>query len=723
VAKKKRELPIAAATSVADPDRNWADDPDSKAYKDAAELYDVVEKAFQNKEEQADKIEEYWAIYNAEPDDNQMYAGNTQGYIPAVRDAINARTKRCLRQLFPSNGKHVDGLGADGKIPYPQLALIEHYIRKTNLKNIVRTDLIAGDVTGQWNLMLDWTTSARSVTNLVKKNPVVEMIDGEDATELGLSDPTDEYDDTEDQEIVEEGPEVVDFATEDIAVIPPTCTDLQKARAVAIRLRMSRDKVEEMVEQGVFILPENTELKQFCEPDKGRDKRPPPKRQVSGVGIKEQGTNKYALIYLVYTKLDLGGDFKQEAMVYYGTPRVPCGIIRNPLWSGKRPILSKPVDRAQGSFFGRSKIEPVKFLQWNLTDFWNMGQDSALYSLNPIWAVDPVSTPQWQTLVMGLAAVWPVDPAKVKPITQPQLWKDAVSICNEMKRQIWESMDVNEMMMGKMPQGRKNNQLMGSMQQEQSTNIVDHAMRYEEEMLNPLVEMLFEFDQQFRTDEIVIEQRGPLGTRAAFSPIPPQQWGERYTFSWQGTEFQQSMQRQQQAIAWMNVLKGIPPQQMNGRRLDVTPILEAGTEMMFGPELAPRILVDEREMYTVPADVEDEMMWNGWDVEVHPSDNDIEHLRTHMRAATQSSDPHGLFKKHMQEHAQAIIKKRQANQQPQLPPPGQPGVPGAPGGAGPGQAGAPGGPRPGAMPGMPRGGQNPPGAIHPDAMAGMPGRG
>ena len=59
----------------------------------------------------------------------------------------------------------------------------------------------------------------------------------------------------------------------------------------------------------------------------------------------------------------------------------------------------------------------------------------------------------------------------MKVIEMQQLWKDAVAICDTMKRQIWESLDVNETMMGRMPQGRKNNQLMGAMQQEQMTNI------------------------------------------------------------------------------------------------------------------------------------------------------------------------------------------------------------------------------------------------------------
>jgi hypothetical protein len=119
-------------------------------------------------------------------------------------------------------------------VPYTQLSLLEHYIRKTELKSIVRSDLIAGDVTGQWCLMIDWMKSERRVTKLVRRNPIIEQIDGEDVSELGIEDPlAPEEEDTETEDVVEEGPEIVDFAIEDLAVVPPTCNDLQRARPCA----------------------------------------------------------------------------------------------------------------------------------------------------------------------------------------------------------------------------------------------------------------------------------------------------------------------------------------------------------------------------------------------------------------------------------------------------------------------------------------------------------
>lgn len=624
-----------------------------------------------------------------------------------------------LKQLFPSSHKHCDAVSANNEHPYTQISLLEYYITKTHLKTIVRSDLIAGDVTGQWGLMVDWSKSTRTITNLVRRNPIVEELNGEDVSDLGLEDTSEEEEVLEDEDVIEEGPDIIDFATEDLAVVPNTCMDLQLAKAVSIRLRLSEEGVLDKVDEGVFILPEKSDIKEFCRADQRRDRYNRPKKQSNDAGIKTEGTSKYALIYCVYTKLPFDGknEPKSEGIVFYSGQNEICGIIRNPLWSGKRPIISKPVERRKGSFFGVSKIEPVKFLQWRACDLHNIGNDSALYEVQPVFAADPLNNPTWAAMVMAPGAVWPIAPGSVNKIDFGQVSEIADRKVEVYRGMIWQSLGINEMMMGAMPKGRKNNQMMQGMQQEQSTEVSDHAANYEEEMLNPLLEMLFEFDQQYRTRDLMVMTRGEIGYRAKIENIPPQQWGERYFFRWTGIETMNNMQRIQQMIGFLNVLKGVPPQQLNGRKLDATPILEAASEAIFGADLAPKVLIDERNLYTVPADVENEMLHNQFDVPVHEGDDDIKHLQEHMKAAAANGDPMGKYKAHQQAHMQQLMMKRQKQA-------GQAqaqGLPGAPGGAQPGGGPAPGAagtPKPGALPAPAGGrpGQNPPGAISPDAM-------
>ena len=689
---------------------NWASDTESDIYEKCIKMYPKIEKAYKNREEADESISEYWNIYNATPDENQVYQGNSKSYVPVVRDCINARAKRALKQNFSSKYKHVEAVGTDGETPHAQLALAEHYIRSTKLKSLCRSVLISGDVTGHWGIYVDWMRSVRNVSEMIRRNPVIRTLDGE---EMDLINPHEEEEVVEDSEIIDEGPTVTDFAVEDLAVIPPTCNDIEKAEIVALKLRMSKEQIEKMVDDGIFILGEDSELSEWMDTKKGVDKRNPAKDRSDDAGIKTEGTNSYALIYEVTARLEFEKGKKSLAYIYFAGENDCIGIIKAPQWGQKRPYITAPIERVGGSFYGISKIEAVKWMQWQLIDFWNMGQDSAMYSMLPIIMTDPEKNPNYASMVIGLAAVWTCDPNSTRFAEMPSLWKDSIQMCQAIKSQIHESLDVNDLMMGKAPSGRKNAQAVGAQMQEASVPILDHAERFEEEILTPLIERFVEYDTQFREEDITVMSMGEIGMRAAMQVIPPQQWGNRYQFQWVGTEYVMNMQRMQQQISTMNVLRGIPPQQLNGKKLDITPILSSLVSTVFGEEMGQRILIDERDQHTVPADIENELMANGITVMIHQADNDVEHIQSHQMNAQKTGDPRGLERTHMEMHVKQLQAKRQAAmaaQQPQ-----QPGQQGMPGGAGPGVAGTP---RMGAQTVGPKAGQQPNGAIGPDQMAG-----
>lgn len=699
--KAKPDAP-APATDKEEKIENWASKPDSDIYEKCADMYPTLVKAYQNREDADDSIGEYWDIFNAQPDDNQMYVGNSKCYLPVVRDAITARAKRALKQLFPSKYKHVEAVGSDNQNPQPQLAMLEHYIRTTKLRSTVRSVLIAGDVTGQWNLYIDWQKTSRNVTNMIKRNPIIETVDG---AELEITDPTEKRDEIEETEVVTQGPDIVDFATEDFVVVPPTCTDLEKADISCLKLRMSKDQIKGLIKDGLFVLKDDSDLSHWVSDRKGTERQVPDKDRTADAGIKTEGTFKYALIYWAQAYLSFEKGKKSLADIYFAGENEVIGIVRAPQWGQRRSIISASVERTAGSFNGISKIEAVKRLQWNLNDFWNMGQDSAMYSLLPVVMTDPEKNPNYAMMVFGLAAVWPVDPKSTQFQSFPALWKDAAGMCENIKSQIHESMDVNPMMMGAMPKGRKNSAAMGAQQQEQSVAIIDHAERFEDEIMNPLMERIFEYDAQFRDEELSVISQGDIGVKASMQTIPLQQWGERYFFQWTGTAFTLNLSRMQQQIAFMNVLRGIPPQQLNGRKLDITPILESMCENVFGAELAGKVLIDDRNKYSVPPEIEDEMMINGIMVEVHEGDEDAQHVQAHQVSGQKTGDPTGLIRTHIQGHMKQMQGKRQQAMGAMQPQQGQPGIPG---GAGPGVAGTP---RPGAQPAPQRPMQQPPGSL------------
>ena len=139
------------------------------------ELYPIVEQGFNDKKKFNETADEAWDIYHCELNENQTYIGNSQVYVPIVRDAISARETRFVNMLFPQTGRYADVVGHDGKIPFDLIDLLDDYVRKAELREkIIPAMVRTGDITGNYVLMPEWIERTRNVTTK-KKVPELEM--------------------------------------------------------------------------------------------------------------------------------------------------------------------------------------------------------------------------------------------------------------------------------------------------------------------------------------------------------------------------------------------------------------------------------------------------------------------------------------------------------------------------------------------------------------------
>jgi hypothetical protein len=650
----------------------------------AEKLYEEVFEQFnQMKQDQTENIDNFWDIYNCKLNDNQVYSGDSQVYVPVVHDCIEARVKRHVAMLFPSVGKYIDVVSEHGDIPNETIAILNRHVDYADLRKLVPSIARRGDVEGQWTVELGWSRAVTKQQRKVEKHESVE-----------------EFADIEESEIVDEGPTVSIIGAQDLAVIPATCSDISEAEIVAVRKHLSKRAVEGKVSDGWFDKDEVERMNKGSENYKD-------KKRAADAGVKLSGGTKYAQIYAVWTKLKVKGE-KTPCLIYFGGPDVILGIFKNPYWCGRPPILSEPVDILPGSFFGKSKIAPVEQIQYQINDMANMGMDSAQYGVLPIVMTDPLKNPRVGSMILSAGAIWETSPNDTQFGSFPPLWKDAMTMVTGLKQQIMESMDVNDAMLGKAPQGRKNAQAIAQQQGEAMATISDVVKRFEG-MLSNILEWFYELDLQFREDDLLVKTEGEVGIQAVMQRIPPQEIHSRYLFKWMGTEQIMGAQRVQQMIGFMNVARGIPPQQLNGRTFDFGPMLDYATNVIFGPNLAPKTLIDERHKTSIPPDMENEFLFNNITVIVSPNDNDQEHLQIHTEYMKHTGDLNGLGQIHIRHHMAQMQAKLQANQPK---PQGQPGIPGPPN-----QPGVAGTPRPGAMPMQGRPIQQPPGAIHADVMA------
>lgn len=660
-------------------------------------LYTIVDKGYEDKKDQNSIIDEAWDIYNCVINENQTYNGTSQVYVPLIHDAVAARATRFINTLFPSTDRYADVIGEDGSVPHEIIGLLDYYCRSTSLRETVMPAVIRqGDIAGNYDLYIEWTEQERCITS---KKQVPEMVTDLDTPVEGSP----EYDDIEYEEVTDEGPSVMVLDPRDLLILPATTDDVEKAEIVSVLLRFSESKIKHYIAEGIFnkdagetLIENMSSYRRNQQPDTQR-------KSAASAGVKlDSKGNKQALIYQVWTRLKIKGKRRMMVTHFAGQDMI-LGCKRNPYWNDRVPVIHQPVESIAGSVWGRSQVDPIKQMNYAANDAVNMGLDSAQYALLPIVLTDPEKNPRVGSMVLAMAAIWETSPNDTKFATMPAIWKDAFSLVNACKDQIMQSLSVNQAMMPNGAAGKKPTQAQVAQEQQVALASISDAVGVVVKPLNKLLEWFYDLDYQYRTKSITVKKFGQYGLQADMDQVKPQQVRQRFHFRWYGMEATKSAQQVQQMISWSNVLTKIPPQALNGRKLDLVPMLEFITEVTCGPRIAPRTLVDQRHQLSMPIESENELLEMGFPVQVQPMDDDMAHIQGHMlkfkETIQKGQDTTGHIRLHIMEHMKAAKEKAAAMQ-------------GAPG-----QPNTPGGPRPGAQAQPPTGGQQPAGAVAPDNMA------
>lgn len=670
------------------------------------ELYPLVEQGFADKQAMNSTIEEGWDCYNCKINENQTYVGNSQVYVPIIRDAMTARETRFVNMLFPQTRRYADVVGHDGKVPYDMIALLDDYVGKAELREKVAPALIrTGDISGNYALHVEWIEHTRHITSKTKV-PEIE-------TELGTPvEGSPEYDDIEHDEVKECHPGVQVIDPRNLVVLPATANGIKDADVVGVILHFSKSKIKKYIKKKIFTEKAGKELLRNMSsnisaplPDTGKQAA-----LAAGVKLDSKG-NKTARIFKVWSQMKVRGE-RRLMETYFGGEKLPLSCKRIPYWCDRIPIILQPLEPNPDSVWGPSQVAPVTSLQYQANDVVNEGFDSAQYALLPIVMTDPEKNPRAGSMVLAMASVWMCDPNSTKFAEFPPLWKDAFAIVGSCKEQIFQSLGVNPAMMPHGNAGKKPSQAQVAQEQQVALeSSADNVALIQEGVLSELLQWFYELDYQYRDEAVTIKKFGQFGLQATMDQVEPFQTRERYEFRWYGTEGFKAQQQVQAMISWANVLQGLPPQVLNGRKLDLGPVLEYISEVTFGPRIAPFVLIDQRHQLTMSPETENQLIHSGFPVQVHEMDNDQEHVQSHFmdfrdmlqlpRPLLEANTVARLAKGHILEHIKAMKAKSMAAQGAQ---PGQMGAPG------------PGAPRPGAAAQAPTGAQNPPGAVSPDNM-------
>lgn len=672
--------------------------------EELAELYNDVEKGFQDQRNRCDDIQDNWDLYNCKLTERQYYAGNTKIFVPFVRDAVDARVTRFANQLFPQSNRCIEVLTTEQDHPWHIQALIEGYVRKAKLRTRVVPALLRnGDCEGQYSLCVSWKTNKRDVVYRTHRTPTTDGMPNEAAEPVM---------DVKEETIEDSYPDVEVLHDPDVLVSPPTAETVDDAindgGFVSVIRRWTKGKIKKLIRDGEIDKTAGEALIDAMSSEQKDPKIDVAKDLNDVAGVKAGG--KKAVVYEVWKTMKAPGfDRPQLCRIYQAGADVTLSFRKSPFWNGRCPVITAPVSKVAGAIKGVAPVMPVGDLQVFANDTINEGADTAHFSAMPIVMTDPLSNPRVDTMVLSLGAMWDCDPNKTKIVEFPDLWRSALERAEAIKIQIFQTLGVNPAMIPNQTGGalkKKNQAEIANEQQVDLLTTADAVTNIEESILTPLIRWFVELDAQFRDEEATVPVYGEFGLEAQMEQVPPLLLDTAFEYKWFGVEAARNAAQMQQQIAWVNVVKGLPPESYPDYQLDLTPLVIQGTENVFGPRLAP-LIFKKKSVISVDPTVENEMMEYGHVVMVHPADNDEMHIQAHMIAAKATGDPHGTFREHIAKHQQQMQAK--AMQQAMAVPSGQQNRPGGGGGMAKG-------PRPGAQPGMPRGGQQPAGAIHKDRM-------
>jgi len=679
------------------------------------DVYRAVERGFMAQMDRSNDLQDYWKIWNCERSTNQFYSGNTKVYVPLVRNAVKALRRRWLNQAFPDSGRHVAVISHDDISPDAEVALLEHYIRRADLRSLIMPGLmVAGIVEGQASLLVTWQSRKRSVVERIPQPIRLMGMDmppevAEPVMSLKAS------------EIEDAGPDVEVVLDADLLVLPTTADKLSEALdlggSVTVLRRWDEAKIEWLIEEGEIDADSGEELLGAMRKDTATDQE---RLNLDTAGIK--GKNDFALVYRTWTKLEVGtGKDRVErlCLVYFAGEHRMLSCRLCPYWCDKPDVISVPLDKLPGNFKGLSQIKPgVAEMQYVANDLMCEGLDNATFTMLPPVRYDPDKVPNVDALIMDLKALWPAPAGAIETIQFPDLLPKAFEAVLGAERMINLAMGVTPSEMAQLPTNRKMNQAEVAQVQRIELLMTDTEVHnLESGMLDQLVTRFAEYDAQFRDREKTVRAFGELGLKVEMVTVPPIQMGRRWEYVWWGVQASRSAQQIQQQIAAVNVIAPMaqhPSVMEAGKRLNLVPLIAHVVEAAFSPRLAPKIFQDIGDQVSLDPEMENQMMAMGLQPEVSPFDNDPQHMQVHQQllAATPPGTPaYNIAFRHQQLHAIAMGMKAQAQMQAAMgaqmqQPGGQP----RRGGRGPTPS------LPGAQPQQPRPLRGPPGALHPDQM-------
>lgn len=248
-------------------------------------------------------------------------------------------------------------------------------------------------------------------------------------------------------------------------------------------------------------------------------------------------------------------------------------VRRNPFWHQRPPYVCARDEWEVGSFYPRGQGHRVKGLQHILNDFANQTNDNGIYSLNPMWLMNPslLTSPATAIKPGGIWQGTDIN-AMAKPILPPiEQLQYGFQFLNLYQGMLMDHIGAPPIIQGVGAGKAGKTATQASILQKNAMNpLQDQVEDIENDVLVPLMEMCYSLNQQYRDEE---SMTAIAGTQIK---VPKEALAGKYAFRWlASSQAINQAQRASQVMQLMQVVMPILPLlAQSGKTADFVPLLK-----------------------------------------------------------------------------------------------------------------------------------------------------
>ena len=384
------------------------------------------------------------------------------------------------------------------------------------------------------------------------------------------------------------------------------------------------------------------------------------------------------------SELDIEGDAGErwyKVLVAGEDTVLSCRRVES--WTGLPPYLCGKFVEVFGEFWGYGLPSVFDNLQYFTNDVLNQTGDGLVWSLNPIAALDQGAIQDPSSIRMLPGAKWLVrEPAQNVKLLEPSK-ETAVVGMSAVQQLIALMNDVSNVApfgggglnTGGRSRGRAL-QTAAGMQivlSEALVQVADVIENQEDSVYNPMLRWWHTLTMQCLDRALTLRVEGRRGAGLVQAKVDAAMLVGDYEFRWLGSTHAFNMQvRAQQLLTAVQVFARIPAEVLaqQNAQIDWLYLVRQIWGEGFGMRDADRVIKEIRPTVSVDAKLENELfaVERGYEVEVSPGDNDLEHAKVHDEML---GDPRitpvaqQQLQQHVRAHMSAFVMKQMLQQQAQ----------------------------------------------------------